>query len=262
MNESYDKESIKFAAYGWLYLLAVVICDVLKLGNAIIPITIGWLLFLGRPFFFSATCYEDLGRLILSPIRRKFHPSTIIAKMRLLGNQFIPEASLDYVNLDWRNLPRWAQHEVGRHVLRQPYLFARLNFNGIACRTKIQEYFKLLEGVFTSGSLQDFIQAVRLFEAACYSIATAPMETSHILPIEQFMRLNEGTNDQRKLIASRYPTKWKIENLRLLAEKLSLMQVNSNGKYWLKARIRELESLPDAHLAPEGSPNWAAVSFT
>ena len=128
--------------------------------------------------------------------------------------------------------------------------------------TNSKEYFKLLEGVFISGNLQEFIQAVKFFEAACYAISISQKKDSHTHSIEQFLNWSEGTQGQREFIVSKYPTKWRIENLRLLAEKLSLMPVNSNGKYWLEARIRQLENLPDANLAAEGSPNWAAVSLT
>jgi hypothetical protein len=215
----------------------------------------------GRELFFSATFYEDLGRLILSPIRGKYHPSTLVARMRLKQNRIIPEASLDDINMLWLALPDWTKHEVGRHVLRNQFLFARLNLGRNRWGAMILEYFRLLEGVFISGNLQDFREAVKLFEAACYAVATSPNKTSHKDAIEQFLFLNEGTEDQRKFIVSKYPTKWKIENLRLLAEKLSRMPVSSNGKYWLEARIRELESLADADIDPEGWPNLAAVSF-
>jgi hypothetical protein len=230
------------------YLLACLLYGILNIGDVI-------------PKLFSATFYEDWVRLILSPLRGKNHPSTLLAKLRTSDDFPIPESSLKNLCSRWQFLPTWVKQELGFYVLYRNDLFSKLEIprnptisaeTPSVCdeenQTDVESYtanwdkgyFELLQGVFSSGTLTEFIRAVHLFEAAHFAFWLNLDGTLH--PAAMNLSLNACTSVPG-LVRDSYPTLRRIRTLRVLRKLLERIPVQSQGKYWLECLIAELSNL-------------------
>lgn len=204
----------------------------------IVPCLLGWILY-EFPQFRRVTYYEDVVRDMLKSRRSQDRPSTLLALLRLNTNY--KEMTFFHRMIDrWFYVPAWVQQELGYFFLDRQELFCEFNLHGEWRASLKGEYFNLFRGVFSHGTLKQFIQAVRMYEAAVYALNSKDFSKA----AKEHLSCNfdlSANDDWIWWISIDYPNSTRLPVLLNLLERLQEVEVSSHGKYWLRAAVHELE---------------------
>lgn len=177
-------------------------------------------------------------------------PVAILAKFRL----FKQRRADNCVALirDWYTLPAWLKSELGFFFVRGPSIFelfdlCYFNLKCEYCNCVMHQYFILFRGVFVTGSLSEFIRAVKLYEATYFALyVETATEHTFINSVETFVRAFPNVPDPDRFtwkLMERYTFKKRMRVLTALLAELRKVSVQSNGVHWLAAKIRELDEM-------------------
>ncbi len=235
----FPKEIVMGSFKTAVFVLALFCCP----KGYFFAVGIAFVFWIGYPISFSAMFYEDMARLLLAPFRPKNHPSTLLARLRW---SFTPFMVLYQILDEWKSVPSWMKAELGFFFIEDQESFAEFCFDGEEDNQLWDaDYLELFRGVFTSGTLSQFIQAVRMHESVAFACLNEDTRISGKFDFSRRVSyfLNSyrmGTHEEN--LRKYYPIEMQLKVLFELASKLKALPVQSNGKYWLDATIRQLRN--------------------